>query len=177
MFPDLTMERHNPASILVLGLGNILLSDEGVGIRALEALQMRYMWPDEVRLMDGGVMGLEIMPYLESASKVLVLDAVVTQRPPATLVRLEDGEIPAVVAMKMSVHQVGFQEALAMCTVRDTLPDAMVLLGVTPQTLEPGVGLSPKVEAQIPSLIREAVAVLRQWQVEPESRPAVSPVM
>jgi hydrogenase maturation protease len=171
LFPDLITERRNPSSILVLGLGNILLSDEGVGIRALEALQQDYIWPDTVTLMDGGVMGLEIMPYLESASKVLVLDAVVTQAPPATLVRLADDEIPAVVAMKMSVHQVGFQEALAMCTVRDTLPEAMVLLGVTPQTLEPGVGLSSGVEAQIPSLVREAVAVLRAWEVEPALDP------
>jgi hydrogenase maturation protease len=171
LFPDLTAERRNPSSILVLGLGNILLSDEGVGIRALEAIQQDYAWPDTVTLMDGGVMGLEIMPYLESASKVLVLDAVVTQAPPATLVRLADDEIPAVVAMKMSVHQVGFQEALAMCTVRDTLPEAMVLLGVTPQTLEPGVGLSSGVEAQIPSLVREAVAVLRAWEVEPALDP------
>lgn len=177
MFPDQTTERQDTSSILVLGLGNILLSDEGIGIRVLEALQGRCTWPDHVTFMDGGVMGLEIMPYLESASKVLVLDAVITQAPPATLVRLADNEIPAMVAMKMSVHQVGFQEALAMCTVRDTLPEAMVLLGVTPQTLEPGVGLSPDVEAQIPAMVREAMVVLQAWQANPVRSLVASPTV
>ena len=149
-----------PACIVVLGLGNTLLSDEGVGVEALMRLQRDYVWPDHVTLLDGGVMGLDLLPYIETADAVLILDAVQTGQPAGTLHRLEGAEIPVAVALKLSVHQVGLQETLAMAQFRGTLPERLVLLGVVPATLALGVGLSEPVQAQLGALVNAAVREL-----------------
>jgi hydrogenase maturation protease len=148
--------------VLVLGLGNTLLSDEGVGVQALDRLHARYELPG-VTLQDGGTMGLEALPYLEAATHVLVLDAVQTGAPPGTLVRLVGEAIPAIVALKLSMHQVGLQEALAMARLRGTLPSQLVLLGIVPAVLDWGLALSPAVAAQLDALVEAAAAELAAW--------------
>ncbi len=155
-----------PERVLVLGLGNTLMQDEGVGVKVLEHLDAEYTWPENVTLLDGGVMGLELLPYMESADAVLLLDAVRTGAPPGTVVRLEGAEIPAVVALKISMHQVGLQETLAMCQFRGTTPERLVLLGVVPATLEMGLTLSPKVAAEVRPLVEAAVRELAFWGIE-----------
>jgi hydrogenase maturation protease len=164
------MSSDRTPQVLILGLGNMLLQDEGVGIAALQRLAANHEWPDHVTLMDGGVMGLELLPYLESADAVLLLDAVHTGAPPGTVVRLEGQEIPAVVALKMSMHQVGLQETLAMCRFRGTVPERMVLLGVVPAHLDLGLDLSPQVAAALPSLIGAALTELRNWGIVERER-------
>ncbi len=161
------MQHYAQASqILVLGLGNILLRDEGVGVIALQRLDAGYHWPDDVTLLDGGVMGLELLPYLESADAVLLLDAVQTGEPPGTLTRLENDAIPAAVAMRMSMHQVGLQESLAMCRFRGTLPERLVLLGIVPAVLDMGLHLSDPVAAQLDALVDAAIEELTAWGVD-----------
>lgn len=154
-----------PDRILILGLGNTLLRDEGVGVEALMRLQTHYVLPDNVTLLDGGVMGLDLLPYLETADAVLILDAVETGAPAGALSRLEGQEIPAVVALKLSVHQVGLQETLAMAQFRGTLPDKLVLLGIVPFELELGIGLSDLVQSQLACLVDAAARQLTAWGV------------
>jgi hydrogenase maturation protease len=101
-------------AILVLGVGNIILSDEGLGVRALERLVGRDLLPAGARALDGGVMGPDLVPFLDGVSSLLVLDAVQTNRPPGTLVRLEGDAIRTALALKMSMHQVGLQELPAV---------------------------------------------------------------
>ena len=124
------------SSVLILGLGNILLQDEGVGITVLQRLRDAYVWPDNVILMDGGVMGLELLPYLENADAVLIIDAVRSGKQPGALIRLADEKIPAVIALKFSVHQVGFQETLFMAQFRGTMPRRLVLWGIDLKELD-----------------------------------------
>ncbi len=156
------MERR----ILVLGLGNILLQDEGLGVRAVERMAARYRLPPDVQVMDGGVMGLDLLPYLEGVSHLLITDAVQTGQPPGSLVRLEGEAIPAALQVKMSMHQVGLQELLALAGFQGTLPEQVVLWGLEPASLEWGLELSAPIAAQIDALVDAAVGELRAWGVE-----------
>ncbi len=150
--------------ILVLGLGNTLLGDEGLGVRALERLHA--LMGDaraEIVWLDGGTLGLEALPYLEEATHLLVLDAVQTGAPPGVLVRLEGDAIPAVIALKLSMHQVALADALAMARLRGTLPVQRVLWGLTPAVLDWGETLSLAVAAQIEALVAAAARELEGW--------------
>ena len=157
------MERR----ILVLGLGNILLQDEGLGVRAVERMAARYRLPPDVQVMDGGVMGLDLLPYLEGISHLLITDAVQTGQPAGSLVRLEGEAIPAALQVKMSMHQVGLQELMALAGFQGTLPEQVVLWGLEPASLEWGLELSAPIAAQIDALVDAAMGQLRAWGVEP----------
>jgi hydrogenase maturation protease len=156
------MERR----ILVLGLGNILLQDEGLGVRAAERLAARYRLPPDVQVMDGGVMGLDLLPHLEGVTHLLITDAVQTGRPPGSLVRLEGEAIPMALSLKMSMHQVGLQELLALAGFQGNLPEHVVLWGLEPASLEWGLELSTPIATQIDALVDAAVGELRTWGVE-----------
>jgi len=156
------MERR----ILVLGLGNILLQDEGLGVRAAERLAARYRLPPDVQVMDGGVMGLDLLPHLEGVTHLLITDAVQTGRPPGSLVRLEGEAIPMALSLKMSMHQVGLQELLALAGFQGNLPEHVVLWGLEPASLEWGLELSTPIATQINALVDAAVGELRTWGVE-----------
>ena len=151
------MRQETEMHTLVMGIGNILQQDEGLGVRAVERLQSLYRLPPEVYAVDGGVMGLDLLHYLEDAERVLILDAIQTDRPPGSVMRLEGPEIPAVLALKTSIHQVGLQELLAVSRLRGTLPSSVILWGMQPASLEMSTELSPVVSAALDDLV-EAVA-------------------
>ncbi len=153
--------------ILVLGLGNLLRRDEGLGIRALWQLRDRVALPAEVRLVDGGTLGLELLSYLEDADRVLVLDAAVTEGPPGTLLRLQGDDVPAFFGMRSSPHEVGLPDLLAVTRLRGTAPREIVLLGMQPDTIELGWELSETVEARLDALVAAAVEELRSWGCVP----------
>ena len=158
------------SNILLLGLGNILLQDEGLGVYALEQLQARYHLPANVRALDGGTMGLDLLPYLGQATHLLILDAVQIGQPPGTLVRLEGAEIPAALSLKMSMHQVGLQELLALGDLVGTLPPRVVVWGIQPAWLDWGLELSPPVLNRLDNLIESAVLELCGWSALVESQ-------
>ena len=150
---------------LVLGLGNILLRDEGLGVRAVERLQVKYDLPENVQIVDGGVMGLDLLPYLEDADALLVVDAVRIGKQGASLVRLEGRDIPSALGLKMSIHQVGFQELLAIGQLRGTLPSRIVLWGIEPVSLKEGLDLSPEVRIQLNALVDAIACELEDWGI------------
>ena len=153
------MERRT----LVLGVGNILVQDEGLGVRALERLLASHRLPSEASAIDGGTMGLDLLPYLDGITHLLILDAVHGSRPPGALVRLEGEAIPAALAMKLSVHQIGLQELLAVARFQGTLPGRVVVWGMQPACLEPGIGLSEPVRANLDELVEAAARELAFW--------------
>jgi hydrogenase maturation protease len=159
------------AETLVLGLGNILLGDEGVGVRTVERLLEEYEFPEEVRVMDGGTLGLDLLPYVEDCRRLLVIDAVKAGKEPGTLVRLAGPEVPAFLdASKVSPHQDGLQDLLAVAALKGYLPDEVVLWGVQIRSLGVGLEPSPVVAAQIDSLVNEVLTELARWGVEPRTR-------
>jgi hydrogenase maturation protease len=152
------------ADALVLGLGNILLGDEGLGVRVVERLQEQYDFSKEVQVMDGGTLGLDLLPYVQDTSRLLVVDAVQANEPPGTLVRLASGEIPIFLdACKVSAHQEGLQDLLAVAALKGYLPRDVVFWGVQINSLRVGLELSPVVAEQVDFLAKNVVGELARW--------------
>ena len=158
-------QRGAEPDVLVLGLGNILLRDEGIGVRAVERLQTEYRLSSRVRALDGGTMGLDLLPYLEGISRLLILDALRVGGTPGSLARLVDEEIPRALALKLSIHQVGLEELLAAARFQDTLPERFTLLGLEPASIDWGLDLSSPVAAGMDALVEAAVLELQAWGI------------
>lgn len=146
--------------LLLLGIGNLLLSDEGVGIHALRYLEQNYSWPPPVELLDGGTAGMELLAPIAMATHLIILDAVQTQAPPGTLVQIAHADWPAFFRTKLSSHQVGLAEVLAAATLTDSLPKYITLVGVVPASLKLGMELTPAVAAQLVPLANRVVQEL-----------------
>lgn len=156
---------------LVLGLGNILLGDEGVGVRVIERLLERYDFPEEVLVMDGGTLGLDLLPYVEDASRLLVVDAAQARKPPGTLIRLTGNEIPIFLdASKVSPHQEGLQDLLAVAALKGYLPEEVVFWGVQVETMGVSLDLSPAVDQQVDVLVEKVLAELAAWGLSARSK-------
>ena len=150
--------------VLVLGIGNVLWADEGFGVRAIEAFNECYELPDSVRLMDGGTQGIYLVPHVQEADILVVFDAIDYGLAPGTLKVIRDQEVPSFMgAKKMSLHQTGFQEVLAMAEMLGKCPQKLLLVGVQPEELEDyGGSLRPSVKAQIQPALEIAVAYLQE---------------
>jgi hydrogenase maturation protease len=148
-----------PATCIVLGLGNTLHSDDGVGPQAIEKLRNDSRVPGDVALIEGGTLGLELLTYIWDCSYLLVLDAVDVGQPPGTLVRMSNQELQTLPG-KGSVHQLGVADLLVALRVLAYQTPEVVLLGVQPATAEWGTELSPAVAAVLPALADAAIAEL-----------------
>jgi hydrogenase maturation protease len=154
-----------PPKILVLGLGNTILQDDGLGVRTVERLMAEYDLPAEVEVLDGGVMGLDLLSRLEGSTALLIVDAVRAGLPPGTPIRLAGDAIPTALAQKMSMHQAGLQDLLAVSAFRGTLPQRVVLYGLEPEIIGWGSELSSNIAPQIDKLIDSVVQELRDWGI------------
>ena len=146
--------------IVVLGIGNIILTDEGVGVRAVEALQRRYRLPDDVVAIDGGTSSMELLDDLSELDLLIVLDTIVAGKAPGTTIRLAGDEVPVFFRRKLSPHQIGLSDVLASLEFLGTAPQDIVVLGVQPVSLELGMELSPAVAVRVPELVDMAAAEL-----------------
>lgn len=156
-------ERQTSGRHVVLGIGNILNRDEGIGVRTLEELRRRDAAARGLELIDGGVMGLSLLPLVEDCEHLLVLDAIDAGEPSGSIIELAGDDIRLFTGIKMSEHQITFQEVLGLAMIRDQLPGHLYLLGVQPADVSIGLELSPEVAAMIPSVIAKAGAVLDRW--------------
>jgi len=139
--------------IVVLGVGNILLTVEGIGVHAVQELRRSYQIPPEVVLIDGGTSGMELLDDLANCDLLIMADCVRAGRVPGTLLKLRDDEIPALFRTKLSPHQVGLPDVLATLLITHEAPAHTVLFGVEPESLATGMGLTPVVEAVLPQLV------------------------
>lgn len=162
-------------AILVLGLGNLLMTDDALGGQAIRALEQHYRFPEEVTLLDGGTLGLDLLPHLEGIERLLVVDALQMGGPPGELYRLEGDAVPRAFANKLSVHQMGLQDLLAVAELQGTLPATLVVWGVQPESIAMGTDLSPSVRAVFPELLAQLVSELKQWGIVPQ--PVLSPAV
>ena len=155
-------------STLVLGIGNILMTDDGVGVRLVQRLAAGYRFPPEVTLLDGGTLGLDLLPRLEGVARLLVIDAVETGGEPGSVVRLTGDEIPLALATKISPHQMGLKDLLTVADLQGNLPGEMVLWGVQPADIEMSMELSPPVAARVAELEARVLEELRGWGITAE---------
>jgi hydrogenase maturation protease len=140
-------------SVLVLGIGNLVMSDDGVGVVVAQQLQQRFRFPDTVEVLDGGTLGLDLLPKLEHITHLIMIDAVETGEKPGTCVRLSGEELPIALQTKVSPHQMGLKDLLAVSELMGHSPKEMVLIGVQPGSIDMAVGLTAEVEAVLEKLI------------------------
>ncbi|MBK8336254.1 MAG: hydrogenase maturation protease [Sterolibacteriaceae bacterium] len=163
--------------VLVLGLGNILLRDEGVGVRVIEALAGRYLMPAGVELLDGGTSGMDLLDAIAGCDHLLICDAVRADAPPASVIRLSDAQVPALFRNRSSPHQLGVADVLATLVLTDETPTSITLIGVVPVDLGLGLDLSPEVARAAGRAAECIVAELRGLGLVAELRaPASSAV-
>lgn len=143
--------------LLVLGLGNVLCGDDGLGVAAVSRLDRDYRAPVGVELMDGGTLGLALLHYVGQAERLLLVDAIRADLPPGSPVRLTGDDVPSAVASRLSVHQIGVADLLDGLRLTHSGPSEIVLLGLVPETLELGLGRSAAVEAALPGLVEAIV--------------------
>jgi len=146
--------------ILVLGVGNVLLTDEGAGVRAVEQLQRRYVFPPQVELIDGGTMGLDLLSYLDDKTHLFIVDAILSDKPPGSVVIEKLLDPPAYFRQKISPHQIGLSELLAVASMQDCLPPSITLFGIVPLDLSTGMEMSPAVTAAVEQVVLAVVQEL-----------------
>lgn len=152
--------------ILVLGLGNVLQSDDGVGVRVVERMQERYWFSDNVRILDGGTRGMALAPSLRGVSRLLVVDALESKGGPGALTRWVGEEVLGFLARKVLPHQDGLTELLRAARLLGVFPEEVVLLGVAPAVLDTGMELSPSVSVRVDELVDMVLRELRRWDVK-----------
>jgi len=166
-------EMSGDRRIMLLGLGNLVRSDDGVGVHAVQRLKNDVRLPQGVEVLDGGTLGLQLLPAIEDATHVLAIDAVNTGAEPETVVRFDMSELTPLPGSP-SVHQIGFADLLSALQWKGKFPEHMVLLGVQPEETGWGTELSARVEAALPALTQAAIDELEQWKREVADVPCYS---
>jgi hydrogenase maturation protease len=139
------------------------MGDDGLGVALVEMLRSRWSEEPGLSFLDGGTWGMQLMPDLEEADRLLLLDVIRSGRPPGTLVRLDRDQLPRHLHHKLSPHQIDLGEVLALLELRGTFPEDAVAMGIEPARVELGEGLSPVVAGAVPALIDAATEQLRCW--------------
>ena len=152
---------HSP-EIMILGVGCILYSDEGFGVRVIETIQERYEFPDNVLVVDGGVLGVNLLGVISKPDHLIVVDAIRNKGKPGDLYRLEGDAIPARIRAKNSLHQVDFLEALTLCQALDKVPET-VILGIEPEDIETlSTELTPTTQSKVDAIIEMVLGEVRR---------------
>jgi len=156
------LTESNSTTTVVLGLGSLIRSDDGVGVHAVQRLQADCRVPADVQLLDGGTLGLTLLNHVGGARRLLVIDAVDVGAPPGTWVRLEGGELRELPGSG-SVHQLGFADLVAALRITGQEPDELIVLGIQPGSTELGASLSASVADALNQVIEAAIAQLSKW--------------
>ena len=164
-------------SLLILGLGNVLCGDDGLGVAALARLDRLYEMPPTVQMMDGGTLGLSLMHYVSQAEALIMVDAIRADGPPGTPVRLTGDEVAPAIESRLSVHQIGVADLLDGLRLTDSAPREIVLLGLVPETLELGLERSAAVMQALSGLVDAVVreAADMGFELIPRKADAITP--
>lgn len=146
-----------------MGIGNLLLQDEGAGVWVVEEFEKRYETPEGVELLDGGTSGIELLQYIYGRDVLILIDVVRNGDPCGTLTRFEGDDVPALFQKKISPHQLGISDLLATARLVDMMPKQVILLGIEPKSIDTGLELTPEIGAQIgrmADLVAEEITAL-----------------
>lgn len=160
--------------ILILGVGNLLLSDESVGVHIVNQLERDYDFPPGVELVDGGTAGMELLDFIASREHVLIVDAVLTGDAPGTVVTLKDDEVPALFNNKVSPHQLGLSDLLGALKLTEESPKNIFLVGVVPESVEPGLEMTKTIAGVIPAMKHELFMYLANIGITPKNKAVAS---
>lgn len=149
------------------------MGDEGVGVHAIRALKESYSLPENITLIDGGSMGLDLLPFLENTAKLLIVDAVFSGSQAGSIHVYEGPGIPAVLSHKTSVHQIGLKDLIFALNFMNKSPEEICLIGVEPENMDILLDLSPRLKEVFPHLIRAIITRLSRWGVELKDKSAL----
>jgi len=152
-------------AVMILGIGNLIMSDDGIGMRVVQQLADRYHIPEGVEVLEGGTLGLNLLPDIQGIERLLVVDALETGGPPGTLLRLEGNEIPLAFENKFSPHEMGLKDLLTVASLMGDAPGEVVLWGIQPERLDLGEELSPVVASRLDDMVERVLDELRRWGI------------
>lgn len=163
-----------PGASLVLGVGNVLLRDEGVGVVVARALADDPSIPPDTEIVDGGTLGLDLLPMIGDAGALIMIDAVNLRSAPGTIRILRGDELHVALAQHVSPHQVGVNDLVALARLTGTLPAKFALVGIQPEAVEVGLQLTPHVEAALPAAIQAVRDELAAMAAGTDAAPALA---
>ena len=143
-------------------------------MRVIERLAASYDLPEDVQIVDGGTLGLDLLYYLEGIENLIIVDAVEMGKQPGELLRMEGEDIPAFLSIKMSPHQIGIPDMLFAAKLKDLYPRRAVLWGIQPGTLKPSLELSAPVAEQVDVLASEVANQLKNWDHLVQQKPLLA---
>ncbi|MFI5209406.1 MAG: HyaD/HybD family hydrogenase maturation endopeptidase [Gemmatimonadales bacterium] len=150
-------------STVVLGLGNPLMGDDGLGLAVLGRLREEWDLPDAVELVDGGTWGMTLLPMIEDADRLVLIDAIRTGAQAGTVVVIEREHLPRYLAHKLSPHQIDLKEVLALAELRGNLPAETVAIGAEPGEVVLSTALTAPLEDAVDPVLLAVVARLARW--------------
>ena len=153
------------ADITVLGIGNLLMGDEGVGLHALKVLQKTYTFSPSINFIDGGTTGLDLIPYFEECKKMIIIDAMDSQKEPGYIEVLIDDEIRYRFNTKLSLHHAGLSDVLSVLQLQEIPFPKLTFIGVQPKLVEMQLELSNEIESVMDNIIEIAVKKLTDWNI------------
>lgn len=156
----------SPRNTLVLGIGNTLLGDEGIGVHAVRYLADNDALPEPVSYLDGGTLSFTLAGPLGEAQHLVVIDAAELGAPPGRVAVFEDDELERYLRRTRgrSVHEVSLLDLLSVASLTDTLPQRLALVGVQPQEVDWADGLSAPLTRALPEIARQVRALVDRWQ-------------
>lgn len=162
------------SEILVLGVGNVLMQDEGIGVYLVRELHHRYKFTPAIEIVDGGTTGLGLLDHFENRTKVLIVDAVNVGRPPGSIVQLANGEVKSQFEEKMSLHHLGLSDVLGVIELLGMKPPEIQLIGIQPHSMDVNFGLTSKLQVRIDEYLDQILAQLNRWNITASTVAAVA---
>lgn len=150
--------------ITILGVGNTLYSDEGVGIHLLPILEDEFKDEENIEIIEGSTDGIKLLGPIEDTDNLIIIDAINAGKEGGEIIALEGDDIPAYFGIKMSVHQMSFQEVLMAVKLRERYPKNIMMFGMQPSSLEFGLGLTKTNQAKLPDLARAVIDQVNHWR-------------
>lgn len=156
--------------VLLVGIGNILLTDEAIGVRVVEKIEADFKPHSELEIIDGGTMGMDLLPFFEDKDKIILVDAIQSSKEPGEIVRIEGSDLSKFFSNKMSPHQIGLTDLLAMTNLEGGSSNHMVLYGVVPKLIQTGLELTPEIYKSLDKLVVKVVNELKSIGIELQSK-------
>ncbi|MEH7500503.1 HyaD/HybD family hydrogenase maturation endopeptidase [Neobacillus drentensis] len=158
------MNRQIDQKITILGIGNTLFSDEGVGIHLLPLLEDALKDYENIEIIEGLTDGMKLLGPVEDAENLIIIDAINAGKEPGTIITLVGDEIPAYFGIKMSIHQLGFQEVLLAAKLRERFPKQIVMFGMQPTSLQMGIELTETNQKKLGCLAETVIEQVKSWR-------------
>ncbi|WP_182187867.1 HyaD/HybD family hydrogenase maturation endopeptidase [Pectinatus frisingensis] len=152
--------------ITILGVGNILMQDDGFGVRVIERLQ-QMVWPENIKIIDGGTLGMVLLPYIEGTTKLLIVDAINADGRAGDFFCYKGNDVNTYFSNKISIHDLGINDLLASLKITGDPVQEIIVMGVKPAVVELGMELTDAVANEMESTVNKIIDLLKQWQTMP----------